>query len=242
MKKKSKSVFLNLSERVAVTRLSTFAASTNITREEMQKKVLWIGFVFMMTSSLQLKAQYAETDSTYKRWFVGSTMFLFGNLDPVNPPDFAQLNVGYRITGKDVVTLEPKTWKYAWPNGIHPFLNKSYGEPEEKFPGYVREFGLSVAYQRFLWEGLYAELNVMPSWQNFVDDKGEKNDNGFQIFNTYRVGYHIKFFNDVFFIQPSIAITHRAYHTELPDGFKKLDDKWSKFVFGEPGFHFGFNF
>ena len=40
----------------------------------------------------------------------------------------------------------------------------------------------------------------------------------------------------------AIAITHRAYHTKLPDGFKQLDDKWSKFIFGEPGFHFCFNF
>jgi hypothetical protein len=31
-------------------------------------------------------------------------------------------------------------------NGIHPFFNKAYGKPEEQFPGYVREFGLSVAY------------------------------------------------------------------------------------------------
>jgi hypothetical protein len=208
----------------------------------MQKKILWFAMTLMMVSTLQVKAQYAETDSNYKRWFVGSTLFLLGNLSPVNPPNFAQLNVGYRITRKDVITLEPKTWKYAWPNGIHPFANKSYGKAEEKFPGYVREFGLSVAYQRFLWKGLYTELNVMPTLQNFVNDKGNKIDNGFQIFNTYRVGYHIKLFKDRFFIQPSVAITHRAVHTKLPDGFKQLDDKWSKFVIGEPGFHFGFNF
>lgn len=207
----------------------------------MQKKTLFFGLVIMM-STLQLKAQYAKTDSTYKKWFVGSTLFLLGNLAPVNPPDFVQLNIGYRITGKDVITLEPKTWKYAWPNGIHPFLNKSYGKKEEKFPGYVREYGISLAYQRFFRKGLYAELNVMPSLQNFVNVDGKKFDKGFQIFNTYRVGYHIKLFKDRFFIQPSIAITHRAYHTKMPDGFRQLDDKWSKFVFGEPGFHFGFNF
>lgn len=207
----------------------------------MHKKILFIGIVIMMTSTPQLKAQYAETDTTYRRWFVGSTLFLLGNLASTNPPDFVQINIGYRITGKDVITLEPKTWKYAWPNGIHPFFNKAYGKPEEEFPGYVRECGLSVAYQRFLWKGLYAELNVMPAWQDFVNDKGKKIDNGFRVFNTYRVGYHIKLFKDRFFIQPSIAITHRAYHTTMPDGFKQLDDKWSKFVFGEPGFHFGFN-
>ena len=207
----------------------------------MKKKILLFGFAFILVSSLQVNAQYDKQDSTHKRWFVGSTVFLLGNLSTVNPPNFAQLNFGYRITGKDVITLEPKTWKYAWPNGIHPFLNKSYGKQEEKFPGYVREFGVSVAYQRFLYKGLYTELNIMPTWQNFVNDDGRKIDNGFQIFNTYRVGYHIKLFRNRFFIQPSIAITHRPYHTKLPSGFKQLDDKWSKFIFGEPGFHFGFN-
>lgn len=204
-------------------------------------KMLFIGLVLVITTTLQLKAQYPKTDSTYKRWFIGSTIFLLGNLASTNPPDFAQINVGYRITGRDVITVEPKTWKYAWPNGIHPFLNNSYGKPEEQFPGYVREYGLSAAYQRFFGKGLYAELNVMPSLQDFVSDNGKKIASGFQIFNTYRVGYHIRLFKDRFFIQPSLAITHRAYHTKMPDGFRQLDDKWSKFVFGEPGFHFGFN-
>lgn len=208
----------------------------------MKKKILWFGLALVLVSSLQVNAQYDKQDSTYKRWFVGSSLFvLLGNLDTKNPPNFAQLNIGYRLTAKDVITVEPKTWKYAWPNGIHPFFSDSYKKPEEKFPGYVREIGVSVAYQRFLHKGLYAELNVMPTWQKFVDNDGHKIDNGFQIFNTYRVGYHIKLFKDRFFIQPSIAITHRAYHTKLPNGFKQLDDKWSKFIFGEPGFHFGFN-
>lgn len=209
----------------------------------MQKKILHMALILVLTGTSYLKAQYPKTDSTYKRWFVGSSLFvLVGNFDTKNPPNFAQLNIGYRISGKDVITLEPKTWKYAWPNGIHPFFSKSYKKPEEQFPGYVREVGLSLAYQRFFWKGLYAELNVMPTWQLFANSEGHKVDNGFQLFNTYRVGYHIKLFKDRFFIQPSIAITHRAYHSQLPDGFKQQDDKWSKFIFGEPGFHFGFNF
>ncbi|HEX7366334.1 MAG TPA: hypothetical protein VF273_04515 [Pelobium sp.] len=208
----------------------------------MQKKIFWLAMLLIPTTVFQLKAQYAKDDSTYKRCFIGSTMFLLGNLASTNPPNFFQLNLGYRITGKDVITIEPKTWKYAWPNGINPIFNKSYGKAEEKFPGYVREFGLSIAYQRFIWNGLYAELNVMPSSQKFVNEDGNKIDNGFQVFNTYRIGYHVKLFSDRFFIQPSLAITHRAYHTTMPNGFKQLDDKWSKFVFGEPGFHFGFNF
>lgn len=139
-------------------------------------------------------------------------------------------------------TLAPKTWKYAWPNGIHPFLNKAYKKPEERFPGNVREYGVTASYTRFLWKGLYAQLDVMPTWQIFVNDNGKKIDDGFQIFNSYRVGYHIKLFKDKFFFQPSICMTHRAYHTKLPNGFKQLDDKWSKFIFPEPGLNFGFNF
>lgn len=209
----------------------------------MQKKILWMALAFFLASSLQVNAQYAKQETTFKRCFIGSSLFvLLGNLDKTNPPNFFQLNLGYRMTGKDVITIEPKTWRYAWPNGIHPFFNDAYQKPEEKFPGYVREYGVSVAYQRFFCKGLYAELNVMPTWQKFVNEDGDKIDNGFQIFNTYRIGYHVKLFKDRFFIQPSIAITHRACHTTLPDGFKELDDKWSKFIFGEPGFHFGFNF
>jgi len=145
----------------------------------MQKKIIFIGFLLTIASSFQLKAQYSTEESDYKRWFVGSSLFvLAGNLSTTNPPNFVQLNLGYRLTGKDVITLEPKTWKYAWPNGIHPFLNKAYGKPEEKFPGYVREFGLSLAYQRFFWKGLYTELNVMPTLQTFSNDEGNKIDNG----------------------------------------------------------------
>ncbi|MEJ5995937.1 hypothetical protein WG904_16025 [Pedobacter sp. Du54] len=209
----------------------------------MQKKVLLTVIVTMLASSLQVNAQYAKTDSTYNRWFIGTSLFvLFGNFDRENPPNFVQLDIGYRITGKDVIRISPKTWKYAWPNGIHPFLNKAYKKPEEKFPGYVREYGVTASYARFLWKGLYAQLDVMPTYQVFANDKSKKIDDGFQIFNSYRMGYHIKLCKDKFFFQPSICVTHRAYHTQLPDGFKQLDDKWSKFIFPEPGLNVGFNF
>jgi hypothetical protein len=209
----------------------------------MQKKIFWIGLALVLASSLQVNAQYAKTDTTYKRWFVGTSLFvIMGNFDKENPPNFAQLDIGYRLTGKDIIRFSPKTWKYAWPNGIHPFLNKAYKKPEEKFPGYIREIGVTMSYQRFLWKGLYAQLDVMPTWQIFVNNNGNKIKDGFQIFNSYRLGYHIKLFKDKFFFQPSICVTHRAYHTELPNGFKQLDDKWSKFVFPEPGFNIGFNF
>ena len=207
---------------------------------EMKKDILIIVLALFLANSFQLKAQYAKEDTIYKKCFVGSTLFMFANLNSKNRPDFIQLNLGYRITGKDVVSLELKTWKYAWPLGIPH--GKSFEAAEEKFPGYIREYGFAFAYQRYWWKGLYTGIHVMNAWQTFVDNDGNKIDNGFQIFNTYRVGYHFKLFKDRFFIEPSLGITHRPYHTEMPEAFKQIDDKWSRFFVGEPGLHFGYNF
>lgn len=206
----------------------------------MQNKIIVIGIVLLLTINTRIKAQYAKEDSTFKECFIGSTFFMLGNLFPTNSPDFAQLNFGYRITGKDVVSVEVKTWKYAWSLGI-PY-GKSFEAPEEEFPGYIREYGFALAYQRYLWKRLYIGIHVMNAWQSFVDQSNNKIDKGFQIFNTYRLGYHVKLFKDRFFIEPSIAVTHRPFQTEMPESFKQKNDKWRKFFLGEPGLHFGYNF
>ena len=209
----------------------------------MKKKILLFALTIMMTSTLHVKAQYAKQDSTYKKCFIGSTLFLLGNFIPndPNPPGFIQLNLGYRITGKDVISLELKTWKYAWPLGINPFYNSASITPEEKFPGNIREYGFAIAYQRYFWKGLYTAIHVAPMWQTFKNENDNKVGDGFHIFNTYRVGYHIKLFKDRFFIEPSLGIAGRPYYTKMPDGFKQKDDKWPKWT-PEPGLHFGYNF
>lgn len=200
-----------------------------------------MSFALILASCLHVRAQYAKEDTTYKKRFVGSTLFVLGNLAPVNPPNFGQLNLGYRLTGKDVISMELITWKYSWPLGINPFYNKSYGKPEEEFPGYIREYGIAVAYQRFFYKGFYAAVHIMPMLQTFVNDEGHKVGNGFHLFNSYRVGYHIKLFNDRFFLQPSLGVAGRPVHSEMPAGFKEKDEKWPRYT-PEPGMHFGFNF
>jgi hypothetical protein len=76
-------------------------------KKEMQKKLLFVGFILLFVSNLQLKAQNDKIDSTYRKWFVGSTLMMLGNLipDDPNPPEYIQLNVGYRITSKDVISF-----------------------------------------------------------------------------------------------------------------------------------------
>ncbi|MFK7937517.1 MAG: hypothetical protein AB8G22_28635 [Saprospiraceae bacterium] len=207
----------------------------------MQTKLLITLLLTLLVSTFSLQAQYTDLETTNKKCFIGSTAFvILGQFAQTNQPDFAQLNFGYRLTTKDVVSIEFKTWKYAWPIGI------PYGEffeaAGENFPGHIREFGVAFVYQRYWWKGLYTGVHVMNAFQSFVNEEGNKIDNGFQLFNTYRLGYHVKLFNNRFFIEPSIAVTHRPLQTEMPDDFQIVNDKWSKFFFGEPGLHFGFNF
>lgn len=204
-------------------------------------KKICLGLALMLAFSLQVSAQYSKSDSNYKKFFVGSSLFLLGNIDKVNPPSFIQLNLGYRITEKDVLSVELITWKYSWPLGINPFYNESYGAPEEKFPGNVRDYGVGLAYQHYFWKGLYAAVHAMPMWQTYTNESGNKVGDGFMIFNTYRIGYHVKLLKGRFFIEPSLGVAGRPYFKEMPDGFKQKDDKWPKWT-PEPGLHFGFNF
>jgi hypothetical protein len=188
------------------------------------------------------KNQITKPDFTDKRYFIGSSFFMLGNFIPgdTNPPDFVQLNVGYRITPKDVISIEAKTWKYAWPLGI-PY-GKSFQAPEEKYQGYIRDFGIGLVYQRFLWKGAFTSVDAMNTFERYVDEDNRKIQNGYQLFMTYRLGYHFQLFKNRFFIEPSVAITHWPIKTNVPESFAKMEDKWPNYFLFEPGLHFGINF
>ena len=210
----------------------------------MQKKNLWIGLALVLASSLQLNAQNAKKDSIYKKWFVGSTFLMLGNLIPNDPnaPDFAQLNLGYRITPKDVVFLEFKTSKFNWPLGMPWKEIVDEQRAQYNFPGYVRQYVIGLAYNRFWWKGLYTGIHAMNAFQKYIDEDNKKIANGYTLFMTYRLGYQFKFFKNRFFIEPSIGLTHWPIKTNTPESFKLVENKWPKYFGYEPGLHFGYNF
>ena len=210
----------------------------------MQSKVLFIGYVLLITSTIQLKAQHAKTDSTYKKFFVGSTLLMLGNLIPNDPnaPDFAQLNLGYRITLKDVAFLEFKTSKFNWPLGMPWKEIIDEQRTQYNYPGYVRQYVIGLAYNRFWWKGLYTGIHAMNAFQKYIDKDNKKIANGYTLFMTYRLGYQIKLFKNRFFIEPSIGLTHWPVKTNTPQSFKGKESKWPGYFGWEPGLHFGFNF
>jgi hypothetical protein len=188
-------------------------------------------------SSALPRTQNQESPS--EKHFVGSSLFMLANF-AADPPSFYQLNYGYRITPKDILIFEAITWKYDAPVGI-PY-GPSFGSSKERFPGYIRDIGLGLAYQRFLYKGFYSTFHATPFIQQYFKPDHKKIQTGFQLFLTLRFGYHFKFFKDRFFIEPSVAFTHWPINTNLPASFKKIEDRWPNYFLFEPGIHFGFNF
>ncbi len=207
----------------------------------MQKKILFIGFVLMMTSTLQVKAQDTVQDSTYKKFYIGSSLFMLGNFIPndQNPPEYVQLNIGYRITPKDVISLEFKRSIYAWPLGI-PF-GPSFDAPGLNYPGHARILAPTIGYQRFWWKGVYTSVYALNAFEKYLDQDDKKIGNGYTLYLNFHLGYQFQFFKNRFFFEPAIGCSYWPIRTNVPQSFELVEKKWNNY-FIQPGLHFGFNF
>lgn len=181
-----------------------------------------------------------EPDEPAHKFFVGTSAFVLYNAIPdPEPPGFFQLNAGYRITDKDVLSLEAITWQYHKPLGI-PY-GAELSDPNNRYPGKVRALGVGIAYQRFLWRGLYTAIHAVPFYQQYISSEGKKLQTGFQLFMTGRVGYHIPIGKRVF-VEPSIAGTAWPIQTNVPADFQATEADWRRYFLVEPGLHLGVRF
>jgi hypothetical protein len=206
----------------------------------MQKKILWIGLALVFARSLQVNAQNGTKDRTYKRWFVGSTLYLLGNFDKVNNPEYVQLNVGYRITPKDVVSLRFKRSSYAWPIGI-PFGSSSFDAQGKNYPGHARILAPTLGYQRFWWKGAYTSVQALNAFEKYMDKDNKKIGNGHTLYLDFYLGYQFKFFKNRFFFEPALGCSYWPVRKNVPESFKAVEKKWPNY-FIQPGLDFGFNF
>lgn len=188
-----------------------------------------------------MNGQSAPKDSTYRRWFIGSSFLMLGNFIPgdENPPEYVQLNVGYRLTPKDVVSIEFKRSIYAWPLGI-PF-GPSFDAPGLNYPGHARILAPTIGYQRFWWKGVNTSIRALNAFEKYMDESNKKIGNGYTLYLNFHLGYQFKFFKNRFFFEPAIGCSYWPIRTNVPESFKSVEKKWANY-FIEPGLHFGFNF
>lgn len=172
-----------------------------------------------------------------RRSYVGTSLFVLANVVPDDyPPHFYQLNAGYQLTARDRLSVEAITWRYYHPIGI-PWGEDRTGA-DEAYPGHIREYGLGLAYQRLVWKGGYAAVEAVPFWRTYHDLQDDKLGSGFELFLTLRLGYHVRFFDRVFF-GPSVAFNAWPITTDVPAGFATMDERWPSYFLFEPGLHVG---
>lgn len=198
-----------------------------------------MGLALVMAGSLQVEAQTRKQDSTFRRWFVGSSLLMFGNLSKTNNPEYIQLNAGYRITPKDVVSVEFKRSIYSWPIGI-PF-GPSFEAPELKYPGHGRILAPTIGYQRFWWRGVYTSIHALNAFEKYLDENDNKIGNGYTLYLNFHLGYQFKFFKNRFFFEPALGCSYWPVRTNVPAAFKSKESGWPNY-FIQPGLHFGYNF
>lgn len=108
-------------------------------------RLLLTTMLFFFTTSAF--AQKIDVDTDYKKHFIGSTLFMFANLGE-NSANYYQLNYGYRITQKNVISIEAITWSYKSPLGIPYGPDKENKDTE--FPG-----------KNFDWKAFFNCFNLL---------------------------------------------------------------------------------
>ena len=156
-----------------------------------------------------------------------------------------ELHVKRNLDNKNIIGVKVAYWRLFQPMGItwwDGILDVLETE-SEFYPGHVREMGVGITYQRMLWKGLFATVEVLPQFQTYTDLNGDKIGNDFKLYTSYHLGYHIAFGKKKhFFIEPQVNCMYWMLDNNAPDGFKQLDDKWRNYFLFEPQIYLGWSF
>ena len=207
------------------------------------KKLILTTIVIAMITTMAFSQDETQTDSVKvqaekqlidHRHSIGGSFFMLLNFFP-DPAAYYQINYGYRITPKDAIVVEAKTWTYYEPIG-------TYGKSEELYPGKVIAYGIGVGYQRFHWKNLYTTVQATPFLQQYYDIAEEKIQNGFMLYLQLRAGYRFEFCKKRLFLEPSLVCNYWPVNTNMPASFAEIENGAPNYFLFEPGLNFGFKF
>jgi hypothetical protein len=200
-------------------------------------------FALLFTSMFSQNQTKQNSEKSAGRLFSISTTYLsfinFGE-EKTNTHHY-ELHVGYKLTPKDRIGIKLATWKMFAPMGI-PMREQLKFDENNFYPGRLRETGLGVTYQRTLWKGLFTTIEVLPQLKTYIDENEKVIGNGFRLYTSYHLGYHITFFNDRIFAEPQIHCQYWPVNTNTPQPFKEKDSKWNSYFLFEPNLYIGFKF
>jgi hypothetical protein len=211
----------------------------------MNMKRISIAFTFAMfltqAFSQSSYSKYKDSIPIYK-FTVSTTWLSFANFgEEKTNTNHYEFHVKYALTPKDKIGIKFATWKLFEPMGI-PLWDPLIMQESEFYPGRLREIGLGVTYQRMIWRGLFATVEVLPQLKTYLDENNKKIGNGFKLYTSYHIGYHIPFFKNRMFIEPQIHCQYWPIDTNIPNGFNEKESKWNNYFLFEPNIYIGVNF
>lgn len=182
-----------------------------------------------------------DTDSGFK-FSVSTTYLTFLNFGPekTNTHHY-EFHFGYTLTSKDKIGIKVATWKMFAPMGM-PMKEQLKFNESNFYPGRLRENGLGVIYQRILWKGLFTTVEILPQLKTYLDENDKKIGNGFKLYTSYHLGYHISLFKNRMFIEPQIHCQYWPIDSKGPQAFEEKESKWSNYYLFEPNLYIGINF
>ena len=192
--------------------------------------------------------QGKDTEVTHK-WRVSMPYIvpdeLIAGYDSRTSIQMVELHVKRNLDNKNIFGIKFVSWRLFQPMGIlwwQGLLDKMESG-SEYYDGYLRETGVGVSYQRMLWKGLFASIEVVPQIQTYTDLDGNKIKNGFKVYNSYHLGYHFDFGKKKhFFIEPQVHVNQWMFDNNSPEGFKEHDDKYGNVFLFEPNLYIGWKF
>jgi hypothetical protein len=185
---------------------------------------------------------FAQSNKDYK-FSISAPWLTFGNWEQEKTNiHHYEFHFKYKLTPKDRIGLKFATWKLFRPMGILWWEDALKMDESEFYPGRLRETGIGATYQRMLWKGLFAAVEIVPMFNTYSDENKKKIGNGFKLYTSYHVGYHIPFFKNRMFIEPQIHCSYWPVDTNIPQGYKEVTDRWHNYFLFEPNIYIGVNF
>jgi hypothetical protein len=209
------------------------------------RRILWvlaISVALVSNAFSQTKKSPAEDSVSNYKYSVSTTFLTFLNFgDEKTNTHHYEFHIGYRLTPKDKISIKVATWKMFAPMGM-PMQEQLKFDEKNFYPGRLRETGIGATYQRMIWKGVFATVEILPQLKTYLDENDKKIGDGFKLYTSYHLGYHKSFFKDRVYIEPQIHCQNWMIDTNTPQGFKELDGKWRNYFLFEPNLYIGIKF
>jgi hypothetical protein len=186
-----------------------------------------------------------DSDFKYRASFPAIILGNIGKGGERTNTQHIEFHVKRELDDKNIIGVKFATWRLFQPMGIQwwdGLLDKIDSETEF-YPGHLYEKGIGVSYQRMLWKGLFASVEILPQYKTYKDLNDRTIANGFKLYTSYHVGYHFAFGKRKrFFIEPQVHCNTWFIDTNTPEAFKQLDNQWKSYFLFEPNLYIGFKF